>query len=442
MASNQINPLNILNSSNATGLGSGGSLNVLGGVSINKDTFIGGNISISGTTASFADNMIVINSNPSGSVDTGILFQRYTSDISNSNNYSSITYDETNDIFRFGYITSDPQRASGTVNSYIPIQTNKIVSDTITTANLIATNITANNYLFSTTNITASNIYSTNLSAASLSVTNAILTNVTTTNAISTNVTTTNLTATSLTAANMAISGTLTVVNITSTNLVETNISAGNVSASVLSATGNSNTIGSIITTSGNVGIGTTAPSYKLDVNGTIARSGVPLPLFSNGSFTGVTSVDIPTNFVNSSYNYCEIKLRFCTATVLNNIVIKGVNNSDTQLNATEVRENTMTNTGNTTGNYTSGYVAVNSEYNLDGNATITIIKATNVYSNLTSRNHFRVSSVYCNSGVGATRLDGHGFFESYNTSLKSIRLIVTNTSGSFNGSWSTINYY
>ena len=62
-------------------------------------------------------------------------------------------------------------------------------------------------------------------------------------------------------------SGTANISNITATN-----ISAGVVIASTLfSAIGNSNTIGNIFTTGGNVGIGTTSPAYTLDVTG-IAR--------------------------------------------------------------------------------------------------------------------------------------------------------------------------
>lgn len=121
MASNYFNPINILNTSNATGLGTGGSLNVGGGISIGGDTYIGGKVSISGTTTSFADNILVLNENPTSSVDTGLLLQRFSQDISNGNNYSGIVYSETSDEFRFGYAQNDT-KGSVTMNNFVPIR--------------------------------------------------------------------------------------------------------------------------------------------------------------------------------------------------------------------------------------------------------------------------------------------------------------------------------
>ena len=81
MAQNTFNPINILDTTDATGIGSGGSLTIGGGASIGKDFYVGGNISISGTTTSFSDNIVLINKNPTNSCDTGLLFQRFTNDI-------------------------------------------------------------------------------------------------------------------------------------------------------------------------------------------------------------------------------------------------------------------------------------------------------------------------------------------------------------------------
>ena len=105
MSSYQVNPIEILDSTNSTGVGTGGSLTVDGGAAISKDLYIGGNISVSGTTVSFADNIIVLNNNTLGTTDTGILLQRAAVDVTGNNNFSSILYSETSDSFKFGYVT-------------------------------------------------------------------------------------------------------------------------------------------------------------------------------------------------------------------------------------------------------------------------------------------------------------------------------------------------
>ncbi len=141
MAQNTFNPINILDTSEATGLGSGGSLTIGGGASIGKDFYVGGNLSISGTTTNFADNILLVNKNPSSSVDTGILFQRYTNDITNNQNFSGIIYSEQSDEFQFGYVLNEIERSNATINSFIKIKTNGINSiSNINTIGNIVTN--------------------------------------------------------------------------------------------------------------------------------------------------------------------------------------------------------------------------------------------------------------------------------------------------------------
>ncbi|NDC57018.1 MAG: hypothetical protein EBZ69_09505, partial [Alphaproteobacteria bacterium] len=171
MASYECNPLNILDTSNATGLGSGGALTVGGG-------------------------------------------GRFSDDITNNNNYSAMIYSETADEFRFGYATSDT-RGSITINSFVPVRVGGLnAGEGSNTMGSIFT--------------TGGNVGIGN----GFTVANANFTN--------------------LTAQNALVS-----------NLTATGITVG-----ALIANGNVNTVGSIYTTGGNVGIGTTQPGYTMDVNG------------------------------------------------------------------------------------------------------------------------------------------------------------------------------
>ena len=101
--------------------------------------------------------------------------------------------------------------------------------------------------------------YLQNISASNTSFTNVTLSNLLASNATLTNISTSTLTATSSSISNLVTT------NISSTTIV---VSGG------LRATNSSNTIGSIFTTGGNVGVNTTSPNYKLDINGALRVSG------------------------------------------------------------------------------------------------------------------------------------------------------------------------
>jgi hypothetical protein len=111
-------------------------------------------------------------------------------------------------------------------------------------------------------------------------ITNLSATNVSTTSLIATNITATNITVLNLQAINETVTN-LTVAAVTAANLIVSNDIQ--VSDNLI-AIGNSNTIASLFTTGGNVGIGNTAPSYDLDVTGDINFTG---DLYKNGSLFG-----------------------------------------------------------------------------------------------------------------------------------------------------------
>jgi hypothetical protein len=295
MASYQFNPINILDTSNATSLTDGGSMTLGGGISIGKDTFIGGNISISGTTTSFSDNILLINKNPTQSTDTGIIFQRYTSDIQNNNNYAGVIYSEQNDAFNLGYLVSDADRNYVSMGSLISINVKDITtgninltgdlykggtlynsgsqwttlnsdifytSGNVITSNLISTNISGSNLrlsgdlyvggTLSTVNITTTNVHDINISTGTITVSGlSVLTNV-----IATNISTGAINATVYTggsmqlAGNLSVAGTLTsanlevtglgnIVNLTSTQATITTTTIGTIRTSGIDLNGN-----------------------------------------------------------------------------------------------------------------------------------------------------------------------------------------------------------
>ena len=191
-----------------------------------------------------------------------------------------------------------------------------IVTPFISTSNLISTNATIptmmmTGSLFAThTNNTIANIFTTNGNVgiatpspgarldvsgtirATTSITTGSLfsTNQTSTNIVGTNISSTNFNGTTLSTANI-YSSLSTINNLVGSNLTITSATISNINTSSvritngsLNATFNSNTLANIITTGGNVGINTTSPGSRLEINGTLKANDITV---GNINFTG-----------------------------------------------------------------------------------------------------------------------------------------------------------
>ena len=250
--------INILGTENSISSISGGSLTINGGTSIAKDLYIGGNVN--GGNINFSGNLV-------------------SQSISDSNVFSYVTLTATDlsinsttgALITFGGITiqanldteSSTNGGSFLVMGGASIKKSLIIGDTvnstaISSVNAIITNSSIAN-MNSTSFTTTSLLATTNISTGVLYATSSTINNIVSTNAITTssllattNISTGILYATSSTIGHI-VGTTATIPNIISTNITTTNII---ITSGSLNATFNSNTLGNIYTTGGNVGIG------------------------------------------------------------------------------------------------------------------------------------------------------------------------------------------
>jgi hypothetical protein len=200
-------------------------------------------------------------------------------------------------------------------------------------------------------------------------------------------------------------------------------------------------------TSTGNIGIATTSPAYTLDVNGTIARSGVRLPRFDNGSFSGVSVGVIPILFSDSTYNFVEVKVNYIVSAV-SNVVLGGntaSNGSGSALSLSEFSEITTTHNAGTGGNIktASGYISQTTEQlGVNNQFSIKIVRASGT-STTGYRNHYSFDTVYCWSGTGTARVYGQGHIDSaLNLSNQLLSILMTPSTGTISGTWNTQHYY
>jgi len=219
--------VNIQSTNNATGIGSGGSLTVFGGTAISGNMLIGGGISSSLNTNTIGNIFTT-----GGNVGIGNANPGFTLDVSGTARFTS----------------------------------------SITTGSIFSTNITSTNVLG--TNITTTNLISNLITVNSLLSTNIFSSNITVTNLVASFTSSGNLTSNTGTFANQ-VSGSQTVGTLVITT-----------SASLI---GNTNTIGNLFTTGGNVGINTTSPGVTFDVIGSGRFTNLFASFTSLGNLTSST---------------------------------------------------------------------------------------------------------------------------------------------------------
>ena len=138
-----------------------------------------------------------------------------------------------------------------------------------------------------------------------------VSTNGTIPNIIHTNITTTSFVATSISSAGVYANN-ITSTNLVSTtgtipNIIHTNVTSNNLvlTSGSLNATFNSNTIGNIFTTGGNVGVGTNAPSANLTISALNNSAYQPATSTTGSAFLGYISngaAGASINFDMSTY--------------------------------------------------------------------------------------------------------------------------------------------
>ena len=268
-----------------------GNFSTISSVYISGTTITGGSLSLSGDLV-IGGTLTTVNITTTNATDTNI-----TSGNINITNLASIINANVTTSTISNLLNTNAAITTSTISNLL--NTNAAIT-TSTISNLLNTNAAITN-----ANVTTSTI-------ANLLNTNAVITTSTISNLLNTNANVTTSTISNLLNTNAVIT-TSTISNLLNTNTVTINISTGTLFASTgitaagaritnanvttstiataritsaLVALGDSNTIGNIFTTGGNVGINIANPAYQLDVNGNLH---VKTNLYVDGLISGGT---------------------------------------------------------------------------------------------------------------------------------------------------------
>jgi hypothetical protein len=228
-----------------------------------------------------------------------------------------------------------------------------------------------------TTSITTGNVNSTNITTTNLFSINTTLTNLVSTNNTIANLISTNLTITNVTGNNLLQ------INSTLTNLISTSTTLGStLCTNIFTAIFNSNTVGNIFTTGGNVGINTTNPIYRFDITGTTRINDTR---FSDNATTGalISSGGISILGTNSSSNSIGGALTISGGLAVSQDFYLGGNLYIQGVNSTVITGTTLIGSQSSTGVYqitvTIPRIMTNTTYKIIGNLTTTTAN-TNIY--------------------------------------------------------------
>jgi hypothetical protein len=286
--------ISLTGTENATSPTHGGSLTIAGGAAVANDLYVGGQL--------FAQGDFQVTGTLQGSSSSVSQFAYLTltaTDLSENITsgalvtFGGITIQSTGDATSFTNGGSLLTSGGGAIGLSLYVGTELVVGNLVTAPNLQITNASIANQSIlnsqitnnSVSNSVLANISSSNTVAITTSSANLLFTKATGGQLLMTNVSTNSMNVSGITASNLLVtslisSSNLFSTNSTTSNAVISNLSSGTIQASngitsgTIYVTGpsnlsfNSNTVGNIFTTGGNVGINTKTPSFPLHVNG------------------------------------------------------------------------------------------------------------------------------------------------------------------------------
>jgi hypothetical protein len=174
-----------------------------------------------------------------------------------------------------------------------------------------------------------------------------------------------------------------------------------------------------------------------LNANGGIKVNNFSIPLFNNGTATTASPLVIPILFTSSTYNVVEIRVSF-SVSVACDVQLSGNTGSTgggTSIAATERCETITVNSATTFA--TNANVVANAAFGgINHQVKISITKASGSAAPA-DRNLYLFDSSYSKSGVGGTRINGHGYLGT--STLAS--LVLTPSAGTITASWYTTHY-